>query len=325
MSRVLGLAALLALHGCAAGSQLTAERRDYWLYRETRVATSPEARLKASADYLREQPRGRYRAEVQAWFNRAEPAFYRLAHDRPSLLHAYLRALPKGPHAAAVLARLDEFAALNEYRARRERASESSLDDIQAALARAESGRNEVVQKLSRLVALLASIQSFGKPTSELDPQLMLEFRAASPEAACVEGQCSQAYRIDYAVPERKGLVARQADFSLELQLEAGALRRARLAGPELFSRLAEAVDKAPVMAFDVQARAEAIARAVQVIANVIEPTLPERECQRDVVAPVVFARECRGVRLSARAALEPGQADVVEVSAAATAPERAP
>src|SRR5690349_17957096 len=71
MSKLALLLALLAgTSGCAAGARLTADRRDYTLYRETRVAATPELRLGASGRYLKEEPNGRFRAEVERSFAR---------------------------------------------------------------------------------------------------------------------------------------------------------------------------------------------------------------------------------------------------------------
>ena len=57
-ARGLLLALLLPLAGCGAGARLTADRKDYTLYRETRVAGTPEQRLAASGRYLKEMPEG---------------------------------------------------------------------------------------------------------------------------------------------------------------------------------------------------------------------------------------------------------------------------
>lgn len=312
-----------ALSACSVSNRLVANRTDYVLYRDTRTAPSLLARLRASDRYLREMPHGRFRAEVRAWFDRAEPRFFQDAHDRPSLLRAYLRAMPEGPHARAAADRLAEFELLNTYRARHEASNEAFLERVESEQAAAEAGRKRLLRTVSELTAELASIQTFGQPTSALDDRLIYTFRLEPPRGECNESHCAKTFRIEYAIPANKTLVQREAELVLSFDLEQGGVERAALEGPELFDRLAEAADRAPVRFDDFSARADAIARAVQLIGNSVDPQLPPGECQRPVVAPVVLARECRGVRFEVSAAMEAGGSDRLQIARVRSVPAK--
>ncbi len=321
-ARAVLLALLLPLGGCAVGARLTADRRDYALYRETRVGASPEQRLAASGRYLKEEPNGRFYAEVAQRFAQSEARFFAQAYDRPSLLRAYLRALPDGPHAKDASARLDEFGLLNRFRARDRAASESFVQRVESDLVRAENGRQALVREVTTLASLMARAQ-LGVPTSELEHELIFRFRLSPPAGTCVESRCTKTFHFDYAVPEAGKLTPRAADFRLAFELEHGNVVGMSLSGRGLFTRLGEAVDRVAIASSNLLARTESIARAAQLFDNATSSAFPGAECQRDVIAPVVLARECRGVRLTVIAALEPAQDDRVEVVRAA--PEKGP
>ena len=104
--------------GCAVGNRLVGSRSDYVAYRKTRVAGSELDRLGAANRYLKDHPDGRYREEVAGWFTVEERRYVQRAHDRPSLLRAYLAALPDGPRAGDVKARLTELEIYQGYKNR---------------------------------------------------------------------------------------------------------------------------------------------------------------------------------------------------------------
>lgn len=305
--------ALLLVVGCAVGQRLTASREDYRLYRETRIAENLLERLEASRRYLEAMPNGRFRPEVKAWFSEREPRFFRMAYDRPSLLKAYLRILPNGPHADEVADRLVEFDLLNEHRARIEARELGTARALQDRLKQAKAGRDELLNAVTSYSRLFVAIP-FGQPTTELDHELIYRFRLAPPRGHCGTDQCLKAFGVDYAIPEGQELSPRQAWLDISLGLEAGLVSRATLQGPELFSRLSEAVELRPVRPNDLSARVEAIATAVRVLENALEPVLPAAECQKQPVAPLVLARACRGVRLTARAGTSPADDDRIDV-----------
>jgi hypothetical protein len=262
---------------------------------------------------LRDNPEGRFRGEVQAWFTRAEPRFFQQAHDRPSLLKAYLVAMPDGPHAKAAAARLSEFALLKQYAAARAQREEARLRDIEGALVRADAERADVVRLLTELTRSMAQVRSFGAPVSELGEERLARFGLQPLAAHCQSTHCAATLSSPYSVPERGILTSRPMPLSVRVELKKGNVSRLVLASPQLFNRLTEAVDRIAV-ANEPGARIDALARSAQVLGNAVEEVLPASRCEKQPVAPAVLARECDGVRLELRAAIEPEVDDRIEV-----------
>jgi hypothetical protein len=174
VKRAVALLALCgAVSGCVATDRMFAGRRDYALYREYRLSGNLIERLKTGNRYLKEQPDGRFRAEVSDWFKQRERDFYTRAHDHPSLLRAYLAALPDGPHAEQVIDRLIELDMLREYRDREARRKEQGISRVENDLERARVGREQLVSALGKWVHDLAEVRSFGAPTEELPHELL--------------------------------------------------------------------------------------------------------------------------------------------------------
>ncbi|HET9957945.1 MAG TPA: hypothetical protein VFQ61_25780 [Polyangiaceae bacterium] len=297
----LAIGILPLLWGCATTRRFSAPRADYAAYREVRTAAHPEQKLHAADAYLRRYPDGAFHDEVQAWFSQAEPEFFRQAWDRPSLLRAYQRALPRGPHEKQVSDRLIEFNLWNEYRARQESKAESFLSRVERDLQVAEESRRDFLQRITKLVGLFSDSRAYGLPTTEQNHELIYEFRLRPPAGHCEPRACRKLFELTFAVPHEKRLQARSARLELRFELQNERVVAFTLAGPELFSRLAEASDRTYIAETDLLARTEGIARAVQVLSNALEPRLPAAECERAVVAPVVMERACRGVLLRAR------------------------
>lgn len=300
---MLALLLALALPGCDFGPRLVTSRAEYAAYRETRIATGRLERLAASHRYLAGWPDGRYRAEVEPWFRREEPAFVRQAHDRPSLLRAYLRALPDGPHAPEVRRRLEELEILRQYRARSAEREERRIREARRELEDASEARRALVGTLVEHVGTLAKARHFGALASTLPPELAALFAPTASNVTCRAEVCVRSQVIPYGVPEGLRIARRTARFELVLVRGASGIERLVLAGPRLFDRIGEALDTSVAGTDGLAARVEAIARSVQLIENAIEAELPAAECARDPVAPVVLLRECRGVRFEARAA----------------------
>jgi hypothetical protein len=122
--------------------------------------------------------------------------------------------------------------------------------------------------------------------------------------------------RIAYAVPGKLRLLPREAVFQVELALERGLVRSVTLTGPELFNRLAEALSLVPAEPNDFAGRVDAIARSVGLVENMLEPRLPKASCEREVVAPLVLARDCAGTHFELFAGDRPGALDGFSVRA---------
>jgi hypothetical protein len=310
-SRAVALVALCgAIGGCVATDRIFAGRRDYALYREYRLADDLLERLKTGNRYLKELPDGRFRAEVVGWFEKSEREYYHRAHNHPSMLRAYLAALPDGPHAEQVIDRLIELDMLREYRDREARRREQKISRVTDQLESARVGREQVVSTLGKWTHDLSLVERFGVPTEELPHELLFSLRLSEPRMQCSGDRCTKTVRVAYGVPGKERLLPREAVFQVELALDRGLVRSVTLAGPELFNRLAEALSLVPVEPNDFSARIDAIARSVGLIENVLEARLPKASCEREVVAPIVLARACGGTHFELFAGDRPGALD---------------
>ncbi|MDQ2643868.1 MAG: hypothetical protein M3020_08650 [Myxococcota bacterium] len=300
---------------CAVGNRLVGSRSDYVAYRKTRVAEAELDRLGAANRYLKDHPDGRYHEEVAGWFPAAEQRYVKRAHDRPSMLRAYLAALPDGPRAGDVQARLTELEIYQGYQNRDAQREAERLSRVARELGDATETRQAFVRQLSELVKRLATLRSFGKPLAQGEPALLSEFRDASGKLECATDRCSKTFLLSYAVPGQSQFVARDLALELSIRLYAGRIVDAELAGPELWSRLGEAVERRAVSEQSLSARVDALARSAQVLENVLESRLPAAECAGEVVAPQLLVRDCRGVRIEMRAGVEEPPRDVLVVS----------
>jgi len=306
MKRIAAFVVLFSslLVGCGASTRsLTADPVDYELYRRTRTAQTAERRLSASFAYLEQMPEGRWRPEVDAWFARAERAYFEWAKQRRSRLQRYLDTLPRGPHATLAAERIAELELSVRLQKRRDaRILEEALG-VEEKLADAEALRRAVVGNFADWTRRLAGIKTWGQPTSELGSELIFHYRMEDPRARCADERCNKSLQLPFAIPDSGRLATRKALLDVELTLFRGGVVKARLAGPELFNRVSEASEVRPVRPDDAQGRAEAIARAVQIVEGALPPELSSVACRREAVSPVVLARECDGLRVTMVAA----------------------
>jgi hypothetical protein len=294
----------LSLVGCGSvGQQMTAHPADYQHYRDTRTAKTSEARLAASFTYLEKEPEGRWRDEVKAWFDRAEPAYYQRAENSLERLHSYLATLPRGPHAKDAQDRIAEFKLAGGFAKAREDRLLDEARENEEKLKDADEMRRTVVREFSLWAGQLSQIHTWGRPTSELDSELIYHFRLEPPEGRCAEELCKKSVSLPFAIPDQGKLVPRQVVFDATFELFRGGVVRARLAGPELFSRISEAAELRAVKPEDAQARAESIARAVGIVDAALGAKFSTPECNKPAVSPVVLLRECNGVRIRMSAA----------------------
>lgn len=303
-----------ALQGCASMPTLSERPEEYHLYRKARIAPTEEERLRAAHRYLREFPKGAHRKQLERWFVRAEEEYYLKAFRRLPELHAYMEALPDGPHIEEVKARIAAIKAQRARRAEHAQVEDRKIRATQGRLAEADASRRAFVATFKEWTARVATIQTFGQPTSELDHETIFAFRLSQPAGMCAGDRCRKLLELEYEVPGERELVSRVALLEVQLELEAGLLARARLAGPELWTRLAEALSLSPLPRPSPEQRADALNRSVLLVRAVLEPTLPAAECERHVEPPVVLERACRGVRARMVAGQSPAEDDVLEV-----------
>ena len=308
------LSALLT--SCASTARVTGDFGEYRSYRRTRLGPTLEGRLGASQRYLRDYPHGDYREEVRRWFAAAEKHYFRLSWNNLPRLRAYLDALPDGPHAEAVTDRIAQLESRRVFADRREQRMLDVARGFESRFAQASEQRRELLREFSTLARLLGATRSFGEPTSELDSELLLRFRVRQPPGTCTGDLCSKVFSFPYAVPDDKSLTSRLAEVTLHITLERGLVRTLSLSGPELLTRLAEAVEVRAIPADNPQARAEALAHALDVVADALDGPLPKARCEADAVSPVVLARRCDGRYLEVVAGTEPGAIDRLSVSA---------
>lgn len=312
------LALGLALSGCAASARFTASTEDYQLYRAMRLATTLEERLAAANQYLHRMPDGAFRDEVKRWFAREEKKYFRNAWRSLPRLRAYLDAMPDGPNAEAVAERIVELELELQYAARRDQRELEAIRRTERELDAAARARRHFIAELSTWVGQLASIETFFEPTSELSHELIYKFRLSDSPGRCDGDRCRKLLSYRFRVPSQKVLVEREAVAEVTLELERGVLVRASLAGPDLFSRLDEALELRAISPDDAQARAEAIARGAELVARAVEPALPADECARQPVSPVILVRACRGRELVVSAGTTIEEDDRIEIRAVA-------
>jgi hypothetical protein len=308
--RALALAVWLGLVSCASTARFTGDFTEYRSYRDYRVSTTLEARLGAAERYLRAYPKGDYHDEVGAWYFPAERRYFKLSWDTLPRLRAYLDAMPDGPHAEEVAERIGELESRRVFADRREQRMLSHAQGIETRLARAAEQRRGFVRELSRLTELLAATRSFAEPTSELAPDLLVRLRERAPALRCEGDSCQKVFSFSYAVPEDKALTERSIDVTLQIRLERGLVQELSLQGPELLTRLAEAISVRAVPPLNPQASAEALGQALEILSAALSAPLPKERCEVEAVSPVVLERRCDGVRFSVVAGTEPGAAD---------------
>ncbi len=304
----------LLLSACASTARITGGFADYRSYREARLAPTLEGRLSASERYLQDFPRGDYREQVRAWFSPAEARYFKLAWDNLPRLRAYLDAMPRGPHAAAVSDRITQLESRRVFAERRLQRSLEAARVLEARFALAAGQRRELLREFARLVGLLAATRSFGKRDTELEPALLQIVQGPAP--ACADEQCSAAFKFPYAVPNDKILTERVAEARLQVTFKNGRMRELSLSGPELLTRVAEAVEVRAVRTDNPQAHAEALGHALDVVADALDASLPKARCAAEAVSPVVLSRRCGQVRLDVVAGTEAGVADRISVVA---------
>jgi hypothetical protein len=299
---------------CASTARFTGDFGEYRSYREFRVATTVEARLGAAEGYLRAYPNGHYRDEVRAWYVPAEKRYFKLSWNTLPRLRAYLDAMPRGPHAEAAAERITELDSRRVFAERRERTVLTHAQEIESRLARAAEQRRGFLHEFSRLVELLGRTRTFDEPTSELDAALLHRLRERPPQLRCEGDLCQKVFAFAYAVPEEQVLAERSIDVTLHIRLNRGLVQELSLSGPELLTRVAEAISVRAVPPLNAQARAEALGQALQIVSSALDAALPKQRCDAEAVSPVVLERRCDGLQLLVVAGTEPGDVDRVIV-----------
>jgi hypothetical protein len=240
------------------------------------------------------------------------------------MLTAYARALPDGPSTPLVRARIAELEMAAGFAESRRQRRDDRVEAIASTLERAAGQRKVFLEELTAWVGALAAVRSFGQPVTALPPALLEQLALGDPATACPLDLCVKSFAPRFAIPAASGqLVPREAPYSIEIQLEAGAVAALRLRGRELFSRIGEARDLSPVSFADPQSRAEAIGGALSLIGNSLGSELGAPACEKPAVSPVVLDHACGGVRVTVTAAIDAGADDHVDFVPERPAPKR--
>ncbi len=313
----------LAQPACTPFQQATRGMGQYELYRQSRIAKTPEARLRAAWSYLKAGYSGPARAATEAWFYPRERRLF--AQSRASLegISNYLSVLPDGPHRLAAQLRIGEL--LSEQQAEAKKSKQRSARDstLLAELVKASDDRKHFVREFSSLVERMLSPRLFNISPSELPSQFKTIFRRSLSNALCSRERCSEHLDFRFSIPENRQQVVRNAPFSITLRLGPDGVAVVELGGPLLFSRLSEALSLEAVESDQGQARIEALARVISLVELLSEPRMPLESCGRPVESPEVLVRVCSGVKLSMVPSEGEEKDDRIVVSAAGSEPKR--
>ncbi len=300
------------LTACAGSRRLTSGVDDYSQFRKVRLATGVEQRLKAGWHYLKTQPHGAYRQEIEPWYRQLEAAYVTNAWDYPERLRLYLDALPDAPRAPQVRARLRQLESLGAERVAEEQRFLQEQQQREARLAAAKVARGEFIRSLTGWLRTLARLDAYDKSIAEWDAEFKQHFFDQDPKGICEGDRCYKTELFQFDVPEGRGLQTRSAGFTVVLHLSAQRLVSAEVEASMLFSRLGEAAAVDGVQDDDFQGRAEAIGTSTQIIGLALENRFPRAECEQPAVSPTIVLRRCRGKQSEARIGVDADQTDRV-------------
>lgn len=316
------LALALGLTACVPQT-FVASPSEYAAYRATRVAPTFEARLAAAHSYLLDYPEGWYKAQVRAFFEPAEEAFFAVESGTKEGLRAYLATLPRGPHREQARRRVEQIELA-------ERVNREQVErDVAAVEARVSDAavreRAEVQKAFDGWLARLLDAAVYDAPLSAADAALVVPFALSLPSPRCtffdppdggIARRCVKLLALPYTVQTEHGLEPREATLEITLAEDPrGVPLEAFLAGPDLFSRLEETHRVKPLPADDTALRAQAVSRAVDAARLTFTRAVLDRpSCRRKPSAPAVLDLACGGVRLTAIPGTKPGEDDRLEI-----------
>jgi hypothetical protein len=220
--RAVLLGVLAACSACNPARAFVATPNDYADYRRMRLASTLEDRLAAAWAYLEARPEGRYATRLRAFFDDVEPVFYRVRSRDVAGLEAYLRALPRGPHAGEAMQRLID--ARNE--ARREdldvRATRATMLRVSAD----DRSRRQAAEAIADWVRPMLEPAPWLGTFSDAPAEVLARFRLSTSEPVCVrEGEterCLKQVVRGFRVRGPDGEVERELRFSVEVRLAPG-------------------------------------------------------------------------------------------------------
>jgi hypothetical protein len=312
--RLVALAGALSwIAGCGFAGRALSSPREYEAYRSTRAGYTVEDRLRAAKLYLGQFPQGRFAEEVQRLFDEEERRFFQAQRGTVAGLDWYLKILPDGPHAND--AQLLTLELERQAAAQREDALVQRGRTIERRLAAAELQRRRAVEEPVNWVTALASSQRWGRATWEQPAELLRALRTEPAPGRCEEVRCLRTRSVIFQVPVRGGgLEERALTYDLLLELHRGGVVRGALRGPALFSRLYEAARGKPLPPDPLEARAEAVSHALELVGGAFEAVAPAASCDRGIRPPQILLRQCNGWRVAVIAGDGAAEDDLIEV-----------
>jgi hypothetical protein len=301
--------------GCAEFDPIVASPDDYDHYREIRLEGTFLGRLAAAWRYLKTQPEGAFRPEVERWFQRADERFLLRHWDDVSNLDRYTRALPDAPRTGLASARMAVLGELRDRVAREEAEFLEQEAQRQKDLDAAKEARGTFIRTLLGWTQLEVTSRDFGKPPEAWSQDFRSPYFDDPPQATCDAERCRKSLLASFEIPRLHGLETRAASYTLTAHLHAGNLRELELAGPALFDRIAEAATARPSDPGDLQARAESIGVAAQLLSMTLAVGFSDPACEQDAISPVVLARACNGRSAYVIAAEDESQEDRIVVT----------
>lgn len=308
---LLTLAATGLACGCGIDARALSSPSEYEAYRTTRAAYTVEDRLVACERYLSAYPEGRFASEVKAYFDEQEARFYeRQAHSKDGL-GWYLTVLPAGPHAATASLTMADLEA--QAREQRNDALLAKGKSTERRLARAARLRKAVTEQLSMMLAGLTAPEGWGLPTWEQPAPRRAALRGWPEPGSCDEQRCERSVSLPFQIPRAGGgLDERSAELTLRLTLAHGDVVQGELRGPALFSRIWEAERGRALPPDPLEARAEAVTYAVDLVSGAIEAQVPAARCEQGITPPVIFKRACDGWQVQITIGDGPSDDDVL-------------
>lgn len=299
------------LGGCAWGRQLAADPQDLADYRAFRAAADGGPRLARAQAYLEAHPRGSWAAEVRDAFEREEAAHFSLAQRSRGAAIAYLTDLPRGPHAAAVLAAIEAI---------EHEVADEELEGVVRAVRRREAqlewasrGRKRVADRVLEAVGALLESNVYGAPIETLPAALRraLEGPAPSTWGAPPERRGEDLF---FLLPSREGADSRYVRLEVEVVTERGRVIEGRVSGEDLFARWAEADELRSIDTATADGRTAAVEHTRAVLGGALEARTPEGRCAAPSDGEAILVRLCDGWEIRAVMAARAGEPDVVSI-----------
>ncbi len=309
--RVMSLAVLAPMLGCAGARGVLAEDTDLADYRAFRVAEREGERLRAAEDYLAAHPRGVFAPEVRAAHEAEEERFFERAKASRRGVRTYLGWLPRGPHAAAAQSLLEAYDARIEDEATARLLREARRTE--ATLAAAGAQRHAVGESILAAVAAFLDRRVYGRKLEDAQPALaaVLGGRAPATWAGVPRAHDQDLFYVVPATLERE---SRVVTLHVEVELEDGVVRGGRIRGQGLFVAWAEADGARPFDPTSPADRAAAAEHVVELLSGAFEATAPAARCRVPGTGEELFVRRCDGWEIEGRMGSDLGEPDEVRV-----------